>query len=399
MGGIATAHFNLFSALSKAGWQVRAFAYQDAQDSESETEIRRIPPKAAVFCIKEACRIALAVLSPFRQSYQFAETLSGAIAGLRLSEPLALFRPAIIIVPDKGCPLAFVRKPPGARVIWISHHNPMRFLDIDSSPPLSALDAKLALRIEARGLEKADLVVCPSRYMREQFRKTYRFAGPVEVVPNLLTEDLEAERTVAPPLRQVLGLAGSTPIFYLPGAGTSVKGGGFLTPLLSEIGRRYSEAGVFISGHLETSHLAAAQGAPGNVRVFSPGALPYGENLARVRECDVALSPALVESFGMAILEAAWLGVPVAAFAAGGIPELIGGTGSGSNGETVPLADITRLCDAGDALLRKLRSGQLTRAQVSEFTRTRFSTPRTVALLETLIRSLLDKAPDRDRMV
>jgi glycosyltransferase involved in cell wall biosynthesis len=398
MGGIATAHFNLFSALSKAGWRVKAFAYQDSHDAESETEVRRSQPKAVVFGIRESCKAALAVFSPFRLSYQLAETLSGAVAGLRISEPLARFQPSIIIVPDKGCPLAFVRKPPGARVIWISHHNPMRFLGMDSSPPLSALDAKLAVRVEARGLKKADLVLCPSRDMREQFLKTYRFDGPVEIVPNLMSEEVEAVRTVAPPLRQILRISENAPLFYLPGAGTGVKGGRFLAPLLAEIGRRHAEAGVFISGHLENAHVAAAAGAPGNVRVFSPGALPYAENLARVRECDVALSPALLEGFGMALLEAAWLGVPVAAFGVGGIPDIIGNTGSGSNGETVPVADIGRLCDAGDALFRKLRSGELTRAQVSEFTRARSSTPRTVALLATLIHSLLDKAHRAEQM-
>jgi len=375
MGGIATAHFNLYSALAAAGWQAKAFAYQDAPDS------------AFVAGARWMCRTALRILSPSRQSYQLVETLGGALAGLRLREALAQFRPDIVIVPDKGCPLAFMPRPPGARVIWISHHNPLRFLGAEFSPPLSPLDARLAVRIEQRGLDKADLVLCPSRDMREQFAKTYRFDGPVEVVPHLLSAEVGLAKTVTPTLRAMLRLPAGAPLFYLPSGGTTVKGGRFLAPLLAELGRRHAEAGVFISGPVEAIHEDAAASAPSHMRVFAPGALPYAENLARVRECDVALSPALLEGFGMALLEAAWLGVPAAAFAAGGIPDVIGG----SNGETVPIGELARLCDAGDALLRKLRAGELTRAQVAEFTQNRFSTDRTVARLGGLIRSLLEK--------
>ena len=124
MGGIATAHFNLASALGTAGYRVKAFAYQDMQDSESESEARRIPSTALASAIRASCRAAFAVLNPSRQSYQLAETLIGALAGRRMAGALAHFRPEIVIAPDKGCPLAFMATPPGARVIWITHNKP-----------------------------------------------------------------------------------------------------------------------------------------------------------------------------------------------------------------------------------------------------------------------------------
>jgi glycosyltransferase involved in cell wall biosynthesis len=390
MGGIASSHFNLFRALAGAGWQVKAFAYLEAQDSESESEVRRAPPQTLIAAARLLCDAVLRVLSPSGRRYQLADGLSGAIAGLRMREPLARFRPDIIIVPDKGCPLAFVAKPPGARVVCISHNNPMRFLR-DDAPPHSALDARLAVTLEARGLAKTDLVLCPSRDMREQFHRAYLFPGPVEVVPHLLSADVDAAGTATPPLREILRIDAAAPLFYLPAAGTAVKGGSFLAPLLAEIGRRHAAAGVFLSGTVESDFAAALADAPQNVRVFNPGALPYLENLARVRECDVALSPALFESFGMSLLEAAWLGVPVAAFAAGGIPDVIGAGEGGTNGETVPVGDISRLCDTGDRLLRELRSGELSRAQVAEYTRSRFSAAQSVARLSLLFQQLLDK--------
>ena len=388
MGGIATAHFNIHSALSKAGWQVKAFAYDDVRDAESASEVRRIAPGFLITSARACCNLVLAILSPFRQRFQLFETLRGALAGLRLREPLECFRPDVILVPDKGCPLIFLRKPEGARLIWIAHHNPMRFLAPEAGLALSELDAKLAVALESRGLRKADLVLCPSNYMREQFLATYRFDGPVELFPNLISDEVEQDRKVTPPLRQLLGLEDSAPLFCLPGAGTSVKGGRFLAPLLAEIGRRHAQAGVFISGNVEDEHLAAALQPPPNVRVHSSGFLPYAENLARVRECDVVLSPALMENFSMALLEASWLGLPVAAFSAGGNPELICTTDAGTNGITVPVGDLRMLCDAGDRLLRKLRDGELSRQQVERYTRSRFSTAQALVRLEALIRSL-----------
>jgi glycosyltransferase involved in cell wall biosynthesis len=395
MGGIASAHFNLFTALAAAGWEARAFAYMESQDAESATEVRRAPPAALLAAIRFLCRDVPAKLNPSRQTYQLAEALCGAVAARRLREPLARFKPDLVVVPDKGCPLAFMAPPPGARVVWMSHNNPMRFLGAEMSPPAWELDARLAVSVEARGLAKADLVLCPSRDMREQFHRTYLFRGPVEVAPHLLSAEIDSIGPAAPPLRELLGIPASAPLFYLPAAATGVKGGKYLAPLLEQIAIRHPGAGVYLSGTIENAWRRALEAAPADVRVYSPGGLPYRENLARVRECDVALSPALLESFGMALLEAAWLGVPVAAFAAGGIPDLIGTREGGTNGAAVAVGDLAGLCDAGDTLLARLDSGALTREQVAETTRERFSTPRTLALLGSLFLRTLEKAPQR----
>jgi len=387
-GGIATAHFNLFRALREAGWEVKAFAFEDAADAEDAFAVRRRAPRRLVEAVKSACRLGLALASPFRLSYQLGEALGGALAGRRIVEALERYRPDVIVSPDKGCPLAFARKPAGARLIWIAHHNPVRFLGLDAAPPLSPLDARLAVAVEARELRQADLVLCPSRHARDEFLRTYRFDGPVEIFPNLISSELEGVRPPAPPLRALLDIAADAPLFYLPAAGTTVKGGRLLAPLLAEIGRRHAQAGVFISGNVEHAHLAAAQHPPANVRAYCPGPLPYLENLGRVRECDVVLSPAMMENFSMALLEATWLGVPVAAFAAGGIPEMIGTAAEGCNGETVAVGDVGALCEAGASLLRRMRASELTRARIAACTRERFSTERALARLETLIRSL-----------
>jgi glycosyltransferase involved in cell wall biosynthesis len=388
LGGIAAAHFNLAAALREAGWSVRAFAYDDRVDAEDDAEVRRTAPHGLISAVRAACRLGFALASPSRPSYQLAEALGGALAGRRLAAALERYRPDVVITPDKGCPLAFARKPEGARVVWISHHNPMRFTGPEASPRLSALDARLAVAVEARALRNTDLVLCPSRYMRDEFLRTYRFAGPVEIFPNLVSSQLGKLPPPAPPLREKLALAADAPLFYLPGAGTAVKGGQYLAEILADIGRRYPQAGVFVSGTLESACQHAVRSAPAGVRVFAPGQLAYADNLVRVRECDVAISPALLESFGMALLEAASLGVPVAAFGACAIPEVINAGSDGRNGATVPVGDIRALCSAADALLQNLRSGTLTRDRVARYTAVRFSTQHAVEKLGALLRSL-----------
>jgi glycosyltransferase involved in cell wall biosynthesis len=107
-----------------------------------------------------------------------------------------------------------------------------------------------------------------------------------------------------------------------------VKGERYVFALLQRLAAARPEIGFFVSGtlslllreELDVSGLAA--------RVFSPGPLPWAENLAFAASCRLCLSPALAENFSMALLEALHVGAPIATFDVGGNRELVGDCGA-----------------------------------------------------------------------
>ena len=71
-----------------------------------------------------------------------------------------------------------------------------------------------------------------------------------------------------------------------------------------------------------------------------PGQLSHEQNIGFVKSCSFGVSPTLIESFGMAILEACFCGVPMVAFEVGGTGEVIR---DGENGLLAPLLDLEAL--------------------------------------------------------
>ena len=80
------------------------------------------------------------------------------------------------------------------------------------------------------------------------------------------------------------------------------------------------------------------------------GQQKYSENLAYLKSCNICISPTLLESFGMAILEATLSGIPVVAFNVGGNKEIIN---DGKNGYLVDYLDINDLCSKAKLLIEK----------------------------------------------
>ncbi len=79
-------------------------------------------------------------------------------------------------------------------------------------------------------------------------------------------------------------------------------------------------------------------------RVSFPGFIPHEEAMAFIASHDFMCMPTIApESFGVAALEAAALGLPVIASAVGGVAEIVE---SGQSGILVPARDVTALADA-----------------------------------------------------
>jgi glycosyltransferase involved in cell wall biosynthesis len=335
-GGITSAHFSLFRGLSGRGCEVRAFTFQD-EVSERGVKVNRY---GAGRLTKKAIYYLLRVYFRLRgcrsEAYQLYDILQ-SFPAMRISRDLKKFRPEVVIIPDHGAPALYLKKPKGSRFVWISHHNPARFLDQPSIPEHCAHDACLALRLEERALRKVDHVVCPSEYMKNIFLDTYQYGGGISVIPNLVdSRTLSSIPTLDP--RSEMGLAGHDPVVYIPSAGSVYKGSDFVPEIMRGISTGFDgEVGFFLSGHIAPEVLDGYRKACPGISYHAPGRLAYEKNISLVKGCTICVSPTLMESFGMALLEATACGLPVVAFDTGGSGEVVK---DGRNGYLVPVADV-----------------------------------------------------------
>lgn len=351
VGGVASAHYNLFRQLRRHGWDARIFTFQDPAGRRSGDPPEVVRTGTSRTYIKVADALVTLFLRFHRArgtSFNLTDIFAYAAGAFKLRRPLHAFAPDVVILPDQGAPGFFLGDCGGARVVVIAHHNPMRFVDDQRLGEFSREDAAWAVAVENRVLKHVDLVICPSRYMEQVFRDTYRYAGPIQVIPNLL--DRDTLKTISPhDVRPELGLGAQDPLIYIPSAGNPFKGAGYVCDMLRALSARHDgPLGIFLSGAIDqamTRHLASL--SP-RLHLHHPGALPYEKNLAIVKGCSLGISPTLVENYGMALLEACACQVPMVTFDVGGNCEIVI---NGRNGLIVPCGDVDALVEAAAGLL------------------------------------------------
>jgi glycosyltransferase involved in cell wall biosynthesis len=362
-GGVASAHYNLFRFLRAEGFATKLFTHEDrAVPAHDDPDIVRCLPAAALRAVtRQAMALWFRLTEPGTAAYQLNDMLEWTSAAPALRARVTAFAPDVIIVPDRGLPLLWLEVPRGCRVIEVEHHNPARFtspLLLASAP--AQRDIALAVRLGQRALAKATVVVCPARYMRDEFEKTYRFSGPVEVIPHVM-DDHAFDAIVPASVATRLGLAADLPIVYLPAGGSAVKGERYVFALIQRLLHARPALGFFISGTLSLLLREELERAGQGAKVFAPGPLPWAENLALAASCRVCLAPSLAENFSMAILEALRLGMPVASFDVGGNRDLV----DDRCGTLVPFLDLEGLATATLGLLDR-DSSQAARERARE---------------------------------
>ena len=169
------------------------------------------------------------------------------------------------------------------------------------------------------------------------------------------------------------------------------KGHRYLLDALPAVLAAFPAARVLLFGRgpLETSlrERVAAQGLAERV-VFAG----FRDDLARILPClDLLVHPATAEGMGVALLEAAAAAIPVVAFDAGGIAEVVA---NGETGVVVPVGDAPALAAAIVALLRDRPRAQALGVAARRRLQQSFSlaehTERHLALYHTLAR---ERAP------
>ena len=349
VGGVSSAHYNLYRALIKKGFQVRIYTFGDYRVASNEKDITRVGmPPSVVKILRRLIELYFRIVDPSKIAYDFADVAVSAWPCMMLNAAIREFQPDVLILPDHGCPGLFITKPKGCQTILVSHHNPMRFLNNPLWGLHSERDARLTVACENKVLRNVDAVVCPSQYMQEMFNKTYAYSGPVMVIPNMVDVELIAS-IPAHDIRAKLGLPGDSAVIYIPSAGSMYKG----TRFVFEIVRRITscttkDIGFYLSGNITPTLAYELRFVPSNVKVYAPGQVSYSDNLSIVKGCSFGVSPTLIESFGMALLEASVCGVPMVAFDVGGNADVVT---NGRNGVLVPLLDVEALIMAACRLL------------------------------------------------
>jgi glycosyltransferase involved in cell wall biosynthesis len=274
--------------------------------------------------------------------YQFVDTIIGSLGGLFLIMRIKKFRPDIVIIPDHGAVSAFWPKIKDAKSILISHHNPARFLNNPLIGSQSEKDVELALKVEKRALRNIDAVICPSEYMKSAFLRTYSFSGPVEVIPNIISNETIVS-IKKNNFAEKIGLRPNTPIAYIPSAGSIFKGKDFVFEIIRRVASQFEKPICFyLTGEIDPVLMYCLTFLPKNAVVYAPGRLPYHENISNIKTCTICVSPTLLESFGLSLLEAHVCGLPVISFDVGGNREIVR---DGETGYLVPYLEVEELID------------------------------------------------------
>ena len=193
-------------------------------------------------------------------------------------------------------------------------------------------------------LEAADGVTTVSRFLQGQVRTHLGYSGAVEVIPNFFAPQKPTRTRDA--VRAELGLApGEAMLLHLSNL-RPVKRIDLLLQTVAQIQPRTSFKLVILAGSDSTA-LAAEAG-----RLGVAGRIVIRENVTAIEDylnaADLGLFTSELESFCLSILEAMTFGCPSAAFAVGGIPEVVE---SGKSGQLVPFGDTAALARAVEALL------------------------------------------------
>ena len=393
-GGIANAHYNLFRILREKGFDARIFTYLDEMDRvpghKAEKNIYRY---GANRFDRSIIRLSDSLKHKFSKrifrkkpdvglAYQNGLIRLAAKGIRKLNSRLKDFDPDTVILPDFGAPGYTLKKIKTARHIHIAHNIPLRYL----SNPLIGIhskgDAELAIRKEQKSLTKIDAVICPSNYMKQVFRKTFKFNGDIRVIPNLLDNSL----IFAVPKKDIHSLLkteNDIPVIYIPSAGSNIKGERYVVEIIRRLSTLLSgKVAFYLSGSLTEAQKYELGLFPGKFHILAPGTTGYEENMGYVKDCKLCVSPTLLESFGMAMLEAQFCGLPCVAFDVEGVGELIT---NGVNGFRVPCPDVEQLIQKAMDLLTNNQLYQDMVKSMESFVRDKYASDKIVEDYLTVI--------------
>ena len=386
-GGVSSSHYNLLLYMKKkSNFIVSGFSFYDFNNYHENDKILNIKRSGTPLLFNKIFRMIIylyyKIFDNGKASYQTADILSNFIGSIITGFKILRFKPDVIIVPDHGAPMFFIKIfNRNAKYIWVSHHNPMRFIKNPLIGSFSEKDAIFATNIEKICIKDVHIVVCPSEYMKEIFKDTYKVNKEIRIIPNLV--DIELLDEIKP------GLNKDVNIFriFIPSGGSIIKGERYIFPIMQLINfmlyKEYNfdkKIEFFISGII--SEKLEYEIKNSNISCTMLGKREYKENLSILKSCDLTISPTVLESFGMALLESVMLGVPVVTFDVGGNREIIK---NGENGYLVKFLDIIQFSIQAS----KLILNPLEKEKVRNFSRSYFHPDKIYKEWEAIIDELI----------
>ncbi len=339
-GGIATAHFNL-NRLLGSHHETRLFAFVD-EERQSDSIVCRGRGNALVGFLIEKALCAFVRRYDRNGQIDCCRKIARTLASVRsMNSELVRFQPHIVVLSDDRLPALGLRRPKGAKLLWVAHHNYVRFIDHAFLPVSCRYDYFLAHRLERRAARKCDFAVFPSNYMQQVFRDTLSSSMPGAVIPNYfdMTQLEQLNRTE---IRRRLLIEDREILVFIPSGGTEVKGARFVPEIIRRISRIAKHIGFVITGPISGQLQPELELLKTSHRILTPGSVAHEVNLEYAAACDLAVSPALLENYSCALLECSAIGLPVVTFCVGGNSEIVE---DGVTGFVVPTVDIDSLCD------------------------------------------------------
>lgn len=320
-GGIVTTSFALAKLYKKHGHEVHVVTYNNpnfsAKISTTDEGIiihRNYCPSIIRKSIYKLSSIIFRIIDGKKDAYQLADVVISQIGMIGALNSINRISPSIIISADQGTPLLFLSRKSIEKIVLVSHHNPKRFIRGIYSTINSRSDVELASNIERISLNKVDMVVAPSRYMHRAFTSVYnQYKRKVIVIPNLIDIDyITSIKSIKFPTKK------NSKVIYIPSGFSHYKGGENLVRIIRALAKEYkNNITLYISGEID-SYLLKQLKQIKQVYLFTPGRVSYQINIGYIKSCNLCLSPTMIESYGMSILEAMLCGLPVVHWNAGG---------------------------------------------------------------------------------
>ena len=231
-------------------------------------------------------------------------------------------------------------------------------------------------------LEHSDAITTVSAFMQ---RETVRLLGvqrPIEIIPNFFEPHAAAHGRAE--VRRELGLSeGEAMLLHLSNL-RPLKRTDLLLDTVAKLGARVPGKLVVLAGANPAAFLDEARRAGVADRLVVREKVTDIEGY--LQAADFGLFTSEVESFCLSILELMSVGVPSAAFAVGGIPEV---TLAGETGMLAPFGDTTALAAGIEALWRDPARRRAMGAAARVRAREHFSAAVVVPKYEALYRRLV----------